>query len=617
MNITAGRSVAQHLSDELLSSFASGRLSDPGMEENLAEHLASCDTCARRLQTLPRDPLCELLRAEGPLGNLAKSLPLHSDHSLTSTDVLLTGDQESTSRRDTLVAPARPAELPVKIGTYFVIRKLGRGGFGDVFLARDPLHNRRVAIKVPRADRFASRESRAAFLKEARTAAELDHPHIVSTYDCCELEDGRCIVVMEYIEGTNLRELMLSQRVDQARSAEIVARIAEALDYAHQRGIRHRDVKPANILLDRDGTPYLSDFGLAVHEQQQYMVRDDLAGTYPFMSPEQIQRQSGLLDGRSDIWSLGVIFYELLAGQRPFRGTTYEELKEEIPKRDPLPPRQFDRAIDENFQRACLKCLARDPAKRFASAAELAEQLRPRPVARKRKPRLVAIGASLLLVIVALAGGLAWLSAGNGDWSRRSSAARGKEIDLQEIAWPTLEPTDYYTTIPDSSRVVVKSSSYRACFATHRADSAHYLLRATGEFQSPTGYAGLALGIHQIDVAPARHVSTMIYLDRGRGSTWLTAEKYRTEMFPTRQMALNPVQAISTEQVSKMSPAAFRLEVEVDRRRIVKVWYNGQRPAQLEAALRDQEIPDKTACGIMAMGHVVFHTLSYEDLNDE
>jgi serine/threonine protein kinase len=608
MNDTEGQSVAQCLSDELLSDFVGGRLSNPGLEEQLAEHLASCDTCAHRLQTIPRDLLCELLRAEGLPAPEVKTDQFRSNHSLTSTNPLLAIKSEPTSRRDTLVAIECGPELPVKIGSYFVIRKLGQGGFGDVYLARDPLHNRLVAIKVPRADLFESRESRATFLKEARTAAELEHPHIVSTYDCCELDDGSCIVVMEYIEGTTLRGLMRSQRLDHARSATIVAQIAEALDYAHQRGIWHRDVKPANILLDREGKPYLSDFGLAVHEDQQSLVGDELAGTYPYMSPEQVQRQSSRLDGRSDIWSLGVILYELLTGERPFRGTTYEELQEEIPNRTPQPPRSYDATISEKLEQACLKCLEPDPERRFAKAGELAEQLRERPA---RKPTRVRPRYRTAVLSLAVLAGLTVVALATRDWRRPPPPTT-----LTPIAWATLNPTDYYTTFPDSSRIAVKSSTNAACFATHEANSTHYLLRTAGEFHSEYGEAGLALGIHEIGGTPPRQPCTVVFVDRyfPAGGTWLTVQKYEAEMNATRHMDLRQVLQIDTQRLSRLSLSSFRLEIEVKRGRIVKIQYNGQPVREMDPKLRELEIPPNTKCGIMAKGHVVFHTLSYEDL---
>lgn len=611
MDFSAGQSVAACLSDELLSDFVGGRLSDLGLEEQLAEHLASCDTCALRLQTLPRDPLCELLRAEDPLGLLGNSGQLRSDHSLTSTDALLPSDSDLTSRRDTLAAIACCPELPVKIGSYFVIRLLGQGGFGDVYLARDPLHNRLVAIKVPRADRFVSRESRQAFLKEARTAAELDHPHIVSTYDCCELEDGRCIVVMEYIEGTTLRELMRSQRLDHARGATIVAQIAEALDYAHQRGIWHRDVKPANILLDRDGTPYLSDFGLAVHEDQQPLLGDDLAGTYPYMSPEQILGQTSRLDGRSDIWSLGVILYELLAGERPFRGSTYDELKEEIPSRIPQVPRLCDATIDENLEQACLTCLEPDPDRRFATAAELAEQLRQRPDRQRSRLRPLYVAAALSLAVLA---GLTVAGLASRDW--RPSP---QPTTLRPIAWATVEPTDFFKVDPNTNRIAIKSSANYSCFETHRPATNHYTLHASGEFLGNEDAAGLVVGIDPTSITPPQYGGTLIFVGRNFADwgSWLHVGACQFALDGRNHMDLRGDAEIALLKLDDLAPRPFSLAIEVRRERIVSVRYNDRRLPDVEAALRDHKILSKTTCGIMAQGHIVFHTLRCEEIKND
>jgi eukaryotic-like serine/threonine-protein kinase len=268
-----------------------------------------------------------------------------------------------------------PEKLPEKIGRYRVVKLLGRGGFGRVYLANDNELDRPVAIKVPNPERISSPKDLEAYLREAKILAKLEHPNIVPVHDAGRTEDGLCYVVSKYLEGSDLAVRIRQDRHGPRESAELIAVVAEALHYAHTRGLVHRDIKPANILIDASGKPCVADFGLALRDAD-FGKCAKLAGTPAYMSPEQARGEGHRVDGRSDIFSLGVVFYELLTGRRPFTAETREELLDLIATADARPPRQIDDTIPKELERICSKALSKRATDRYSTARDMADELR-------------------------------------------------------------------------------------------------------------------------------------------------------------------------------------------------------------------------------------------------
>ena len=266
-------------------------------------------------------------------------------------------------------------DLPRTIGDRYRLDALiGQGGFGRVYRAFDTWLERAVAVKVPRVDRPVTGGEVDQCRIEARKVARLRHPHIVPVHDVGR-EGNTCFIVGEWIEGTNLAVRIKEDRPEHRESAGIVAEVADALAHAHRAGFVHRDIKPANILIDPQGRAYLTDFGIAVVEED--LLRDvTAAGTLPYMAPEQLGDGLGPVDHRADLYALGVVLYELVTGRRPFRGATPTELRAQILKGEPESPRSIEPGVPEELERICLRCLANRADDRFHDADSVAAGLR-------------------------------------------------------------------------------------------------------------------------------------------------------------------------------------------------------------------------------------------------
>ena len=299
---------------------------------------------------------------------------------------------------------------PERLGRYRIIKPLGEGAMGSVYLAEDTELKRRVAVKVPKFSPQDQPELLERFYREARSAATLRHPNICPVYDIGE-HQGTRYITMGYLSGPPLSSLVGTEKLTSERTVvELVHKIALALAAAHAKGIVHRDLKPANILLDENREPVITDFGLARRTDQGAEARltqeGAIVGTPAYMAPEQLSGDSAKIGPACDVYALGVVMYELLTGQLPYRGSITAVLGQ-IVQGTPRPPSESRPDLDKRLEAICLKLMARTPAQRYASAAEAAATLGRWLERTSKRPSRNLIAAAALFL--ALLGGGIWL----------------------------------------------------------------------------------------------------------------------------------------------------------------------------------------------------------------
>src|SRR5215472_8234331 len=335
-----------------------------------------CRKCGAKIFSDAPRGLCTACVLETALGIFPDAVAAGDSSAVASAKADDGGSAEDIQTNNETARLESAATMLGELGDYELLEEIGRGGQGVVFRARQKRLNRTVALKVISLGQWASKAHLKRFRREAEAAASLDHPCIVPIYEVDE-RDGSCYFSMKFVEGGQLDEVTRREPMPIRRAVELIAKVARTVHYAHEHGILHRDIKPGNILLDAKGEPHLTDFGLArlVESESSVTQTLDVLGTPSYMAPEQASGEHTAITRITDVYGLGAVLYQLLTGQPPFAGgATYETIKLLLDT-EPRRPRLWNSKIDRDLSTICLKCLEKDPKRRYSSALALAEDL--------------------------------------------------------------------------------------------------------------------------------------------------------------------------------------------------------------------------------------------------
>jgi tetratricopeptide (TPR) repeat protein/predicted Ser/Thr protein kinase len=490
---------------------------------------------------------------------------------------------------------------------YEVLGELGRGGMGVVLKAHQVSLDRTVALKVVKSGRFASEAELIRFQTEAEAVAQLDHPHIVPIYEVGQCR-GQHFFSMKFVNGTSLDRRLEEFAGDPHASARLVATAARAVHHAHQRGILHRDLKPANVLVDEKGEPHVTDFGLAkrLDGSQEATQSGALLGTPSYMSPEQASGSRDVISTSTDVYGLGTILYAMLAGRAPFAGTTLVDTLEMVRNQIPEPPTLLNSRVPRDLEIICLKCLEKEPQRRYQSSLALAEDLErwllgmpilARPVSAatrvllwcRRNPALAAMGALLVLALLGGIAGIAW------KW-REAEHERANVEAVNELLTRLLAGASYELD-PRGEDLTVRAMIDRTAeylggwlqgqpeveARVRETIGGVYLSLGQDDQAAPHVEAALRLdtalyGPRHRDTIRARNLMASLLERTGRGPE---AEKLARQNLETARGSLGAVDAITLDTAERLgtilwhagktglAEAVLRKNVE-DRRRVLK-----------------------------------------------
>ena len=498
-----------------------------------------CENCGERvLEDAPKGlcPACVLETGLGPLANDAVAGIGNADYS---------------------------ADVLKDFGDYELLEEIGRGGQGVVYRARQKSLNRTVALKVIGLGQWATQAHLKRFRREAESAANLDHPCIVPIYEVGERE-GSCYFSMKFIDGGQLDEVAKRTPISIRNAAELIAKLARTVHYAHEHGVLHRDIKPGNILLDAKGEPHLTDFGLARLLETKSTVTHtmDVLGTPSYMAPEQASGRNEQPSSATDIYGLGAVLYQLLTGHPPFAGGTSYETIRLLLDTEPRQPRLWNRKVDRELSTICLKCLEKDPKLRYSSALALAEDLehwlKHEPIRAKRSGFFTYAGkwvrrnpsiAVLATLLVALAVGMDVMT-----WKRESPALVPKSVAVLPFENLSRDPDNAYFVTGIQNEIITRLAQIGALKVISRTSTQHYT-------SSPDNLPEIAkqLGVASILEGSVQKVGDQVHINvqliRAATDAHLWAESYNRKLDDIFAVESDVAQIVAETLNAKLSSA--------------------------------------------------------------
>jgi len=459
---------------------------------------------------------------------------------------------------------ARSVEILGELGDYELLEEIGRGGQGVVFRARQKSLNRTVALKVIGLGQWATKAHLQRFRLEAEAAASLDHPCIVPIHEVGERE-GCCYFSMNFVEGGQLDEVARREPMPIRRAAELIAKLARTVHYAHEHGILHRDIKPGNVLLDAKGEPHLTDFGLArLVESESTVTRTmEVLGTPSYMAPEQAIGNNARVGRATDVYGLGAVFYQLLTGHPPFAGGTTFETVRLVLDTEPRNPRLWNPKVDRDLATICLKCLEKDPQRRYSSALALAEDLerwlKHEPIRAKRSgffthgrkwvwrnPTIAVLVASLFALAVAV-GVIIWKS----ELVQRPTPVRIAVLPFKNLS---TDPENAFLADAVQDEVLTVLAKVADLEVISRTSAAHYRTGVDRNMRDIAHELGVAYVVEGSAQRAGDRIRISAQLISARRDTHLWAEHYDRQIADVFAVQSEIAQQIADQLHARLSP---------------------------------------------------------------